>query len=143
VPTRHLVILWKSEVKLYLIKSEDVQAFLLRHKCNEMLKNITFFETVATENCVRELLIGIIKLYEHNYEPSDDETAHKEIYDVLPVPRPKHLSTNGVHDVAISCNEEVFLSILSLTLIRSIYVLMFSCTEMYIRFFCGINHFLK
>ena len=86
--------------------SEDVQAFLLRHKCNEMLKNITFFETVATENCVRELLIGIIKLYEHNYEPSDDETAHKEIYDVLPVPRPRHLSTNGVNDVAISCNEE-------------------------------------
>lgn len=130
--------------------ARDVRTFLLRHKCDEMLKYITFFETEATENCVRELLIGIIKLYEHNHEPSEDEAEHYKpsehvevVYDDLPEPRSTNLSTNGVHDVAISCNEEVFLNILSLTLIRSIYVLMFLCTKMYIRFFCGITHFFK
>lgn len=82
--------------------ARDVQKSLLRHKCDEMLNHITFFEAVATDTCVRKLLIGIIQLYEYNHEASDED------YDTLPLPRPTNSPTNGVYGVAISCNEEVF-----------------------------------
>ncbi|XP_052071422.1 uncharacterized protein LOC127709810 isoform X2 [Mytilus californianus] len=83
--------------------ASDIQSFL-SHNCPEMLK-ITFFETQATEECVRALLIGIIKLYEHVHEASDEET---EQYDTLPPPRqPPGTSTNSIHKVAVSFDNNI------------------------------------
>lgn len=75
----------------------EVQSFLVANKLSSILKDITLFETEATENCVKELIIGIIKLYEHSY--GDDEP-----YDTLPAPRPSADlgEQNDIYQVAIS-----------------------------------------
>ncbi|CAG2220696.1 BCAP [Mytilus edulis] len=90
--------------------ASDIQTFLSQ-KYPAMLK-ITFFETQATEDCVRALLIGIIKLYEHVHEASDEETE-KDVYDKLPLPRKSPgASINNIHKVAVSFdnnNREVFI----------------------------------
>lgn len=87
--------------------ASDIQTFLSQ-KYPAMLK-ITFFETQATEDCVRALLIGIIKLYEHVHEQSDEETE-KDVYDILPPPTPKQstgASINNIHKVAVSFDNNV------------------------------------
>ncbi|XP_063444207.1 uncharacterized protein LOC134724844 isoform X1 [Mytilus trossulus] len=90
--------------------ASDIQTFLSQ-KYPAMLK-ITFFETQATEDCVRALLIGIIKLYEHVHEASDEETE-QGVYDKLPPLKP-HTGApiNTIHKVAVSFdnnNREVFI----------------------------------
>ncbi|XP_071131612.1 uncharacterized protein [Mytilus edulis] len=87
--------------------ASDIQTFLSQ-KYPAMLK-ITFFETQATEDCVRALLIGIIKLYEHVHEASDEETE-KDVYDILPPPTPKPstgASINNIHKVAVSFDNNI------------------------------------
>lgn len=137
-PHRSLMVLLGAE-------AEEVKHFLVAKKLSSILKSITLFETQATENCVKELIIGIIKLYEHVHGDNEDGEDDKDsIYDTLPSPRPSSPSrtaneVNDIYRVAVSYVNNV--SMQERTKKRTmIYLLMANCLfAFWLYLFCYIH----